>query len=356
LLNKIRAVVIDDSAFMRKSISLMLESDGEIEVVGTARDGLDGYNLVKSSRPDIVTLDVEMPRMDGLTALKKIMDDCPTSVLMVSSITTEGAEATLKALELGAVDFIPKELSYVSVSIIKIKEDLIRRVKEIVRQKSIQSRLKRIQGLAAPEIKTTFQSTTAGTLPKIGFRAIAIGVSTGGPMSLQKVIPQISGRINCPVFVVQHMPPKFTKSLADRLNSMSELEVKEAENDEMIKNNTVYFAPGGYHMTVKKSSGGGMINISESPVETLHRPSVDIMLSSVVQHYGKSTLGVIMTGMGKDGFEAMKELKSIGGYTIAQDELTCVVYGMPRAIVDAGLADIVSPLEKIPQIINRALI
>lgn len=356
MIHKIRAVVIDDSAFMRKSISIMLESDGDIEVIGTARDGLDGYNLVKSTRPDIVTLDVEMPRMDGLTALKKIMEDCPTPVLMVSSITTEGAEATLKALELGAVDFISKELSYVSVNIIKIKEDLVRRVKEIVRQKSIQSRLKRIQGLNFID-KPLVQNVTSITLPKIAYRAIGLGISTGGPMSLQKVIPHISSTINCPIFIVQHMPPRFTKSLADRLNSMSDLEVKEAEHDDLIKNNTVYLAPGGLHMTVRKGPNGqAYINISENPAETLHRPSVDVMLSSVVHHYGKNTLGIIMTGMGKDGFEAIKELKNIGGYTIAQDEDSCVVYGMPKAIVDAGLADVIAPLEKIPQIINKALL
>lgn len=353
MLDKIRAVVIDDSAFMRKSISLMLESDEEIDVVGTARDGLEGYNLVKSLRPDIVTLDIEMPRMDGLTALKKIMEDCPTSVLMISSITTEGAEATLKALELGAVDFIPKELSYVSVNIIKIKDELLKKVKAIVHQHAMQSRLKKLQDKRPAEHKI-FQT---GSIPKMNYRALAIGVSTGGPMSLQKVIPFLSQQITCPVFIVQHMPPKFTKSLADRLNALSVLDVKEAEDDEIIRNGVVYFAPGGFHMTVKKGSSGlPHISISESPGNTLHRPSVDITIASVAQYYGKGILGLIMTGMGKDGFEALKELKNIGGHVIAQDEQSCVVYGMPKAVVDGGLADMIVPLEKIPEVINNSFL
>ncbi|MCU7499290.1 MAG: chemotaxis response regulator protein-glutamate methylesterase [Ignavibacteria bacterium] len=358
MLNKIRAVVVDDSAFMRKSLSIMLESDGDIEVIGTARDGLDGLNLIKEKRPDIVTLDIEMPRMDGLTALGKIMAECPTSVIMVSSITTEGAEATLKALELGAVDFIPKELSYVSVNIVKIKEDLIRKVKEIVRQKSVQMRLRRIQNFSPSESRPA-QSLNAPlrSLPRAGYRAIALGVSTGGPMSLQKVVPVLSKNINCPMFIVQHMPPKFTKSLADRLNSMSNLEVKEAEHNETVKNGTVYLAPGGFHMTAKKTATGSVvIDISEAPATTLHRPSVDVMMSSVLKVYGKSTLGIIMTGMGKDGFEAIKELKTMGGYTVAQDEQSCVVYGMPKAVVDAGYADVIAPLEKIAEIVNKAVV
>lgn len=356
MLSKIRAVVIDDSAFMRKSISIMLESDSDIEVVGTARDGLEGFNLVKSINPDIVTLDIEMPRMDGLTALKKIMAECPTSVIMVSSLTTEGAEATIKALELGAVDFIPKELSYVSINIIKIKDELVRKIKEIVRQKAVQMRLKRIQSLAG-EQKTVVRPPDFNKIPRLTYKAIGIGVSTGGPMSLQKVIPRLSKRINCPIFIVQHMPPKFTKSLADRLNSMSEIEVKEAEQNEQIRNGVVYFAPGGFHMTIRKSAASGpVIDISENPSDTLHRPSVDVMLSSVVKHYGKNTLGVIMTGMGRDGTEAVKELKTLGGYAIAQDEQTCVVYGMPKSIADAGLADMSVPLENLAEVINNAVV
>ncbi len=358
-MTQIKAVVVDDSAFMRKSISIMLESDSDIKVVGIARDGEEGYNMVKSLKPDIVTLDIEMPKMDGITALQKIMHDCPTSVIMLSSLTTEGAEITLKALEYGAVDFIPKELSYVNVNIIKIKDDLINKVKEIVKQRSLRERLRRIQQvnskLSHGNQKPTVVPETR-ELPKIGYRAIALGVSTGGPFSLQKVIPRLPKSISVPVFIVQHMPPKFTKSLAERLNTLSEVEVKEAEHNELVRSGVVYIAPGGFHMTVAKNgTSREVIQISKEPSTMLHCPSVDVMIESVVDVYGKYALGVIMTGMGKDGYEGIKKLKNLGGYCIAQDEESCVVYGMPKAIVDAGLAEVVAPLEKISETINRAL-
>lgn len=354
---QIRAVVIDDSAFMRKSISLMLESDGCIKVLGTARDGEEGYKLVRRLNPDIVTLDIEMPKMDGLTALKKIMQDCPTSVIMISSITTEGAEATLKALELGAVDFIPKELSYINVNIIKIKEDLIRRVKEIVKQGSYKSRINRLSYNKSHLPADLVKHPTENFLPRNNYKAIALGISTGGPMTLQKILPEISPNINCPFFIVQHMPPKFTKSLADRLDSICKLTVKEAEHNEIININTVYIAPGGHHMTVnKKTNGTFIIEISDKPIDTLHKPSVDVMLKSISENYGKNIIGIIMTGMGKDGLAGIQQLKNNGGLCIAQNEESCVVYGMPKAIVDEGLADIISPLENIPIIINKAII
>lgn len=353
---KIKAIVVDDSAFMRKSLSIMLESTGEIEVIATAKDGKEGVDLVKSKMPDIVTMDIEMPVMDGLTALKIIMKEYPTPVLMVSSLTTEGARETLKALEYGAVDFIPKELSYVNVNIIKIKEDLIAKVKEIVNQKSLSLRLRRIQNLGfnkSKEKNSVAKDNSKNRLPQIGYHAIALGISTGGPMSLQRVVPKLSKNISVPIFIVQHMPPKFTKSLAERLDGLSGLEVKEAENLEMVRGGVVYIAPGGYHMTVQKaSSNSTQIIISETPADTLHRPSVDVMLNSLINVYNKYVLGVIMTGMGRDGAEAISKLKVKGGYSIAQDEETCVVYGMPKAIVDAGDADLILPLDKIANTIN----
>ncbi len=353
-MGNIKALIVDDSAFMRKSLSIMLTSDADIEIVGTAKNGLEGFELAKKLRPDIITLDIEMPVMDGLTALKKIMAECPTSVIMVSSLTTEGAEATIQALEYGAVDFIPKEMSFVSVNIVNIREELIKKIKAIVKQKSLRSRLQKLQTTKEPA-KTTLSKPSL-SVPKIGYKAVGIGISTGGPLSLQKVIPLLDPKANVPFFIVQHMPPKFTKSLADRLNSLSPISVKEAENDEPVKKGWVYLAPGGYHMTVyKNSKNQEVINISEKPSDTLHRPSVDVMMKSLVNVYGKYTLGVIMTGMGKDGFEAIKDLKALGGYCIAQDEESCVVYGMPKAVVDAGYADAIVPLEKIYETINKAI-
>ena len=350
----ISVIVVDDSAFMRKSISIMLESDKDIKVIATARDGEEGYNLTKKLHPDLVTMDIEMPKMDGLKALQKIMNDCPVPVIMVSSLTTEGAESTIKAFEYGAVDFIPKELSYINVNIIKIKQELIKKVKEIVKQVSIRERFIRLRKIKGPQ-HHEINVSGAKYLPKISYKAVALGISTGGPLSLQKIIPQLSIKINCPVFIVQHMPPKFTKSLADRLDSLSELRVKEAENKEEVKGGVVYIAPGGLHMTVDRNNlGTFFVSISEEPSASLHRPSVDVMMDSVVDGYGKNTLGVIMTGMGKDGLEGIRKLKQTGGYCLAQDEESSVVYGMPKAIAEAGFADVIAPLDKISEIINKA--
>lgn len=336
---------------MRKSLSILLEGDSTIEIIGTAKNGQEGYDMVKKLRPDIVTLDIEMPIMDGLTCLKKIMKDYPTPVMMVSSLTTEGAESTLTAMELGAVDFIPKELSYVNVNFIKIKEELIRKVKTIVRQQKSKERLAKLRKINKPSSTPNF---TENKLPANGFKAIAIGVSTGGPLSLQKVIPRINSPMNMPIFIVQHMPPKFTKSLADRLNNLSSIEVKEAENDDVIRNGVAYIAPGGYQMKIIKSHNSiKTIKITETPVDTLHKPSVDVMLNSVVEIYNNSVLAIIMTGMGKDGLNAVTKLKGKGGYCIAQDEQSSIVYGMPKAIADAGLADNIVPLEDIVININK---
>lgn len=340
---------------MRKSLSIMLNSDPDIEVIATARNGQEGCELAMKLKPHLITLDIEMPVMDGLTALKKIMKDCPTSVLMVSSLTTEGAQATISALELGAVDFISKEMSYVSVNIAAIKEDLIHKVKEITRHKILKERLSRIRA-SGENVPARRLSRIVNDLPKIGYKSIALGISTGGPFTLQKVLPLISEKVNVPIFIVQHMPPKFTKSLAERLNSMSKLEVKEAEDLELVRPGVIYIAPGGFHMKLtSKGSNQCSIDISREPSDTLHRPSVDVMMNSVIDVYGKYTLGIIMTGMGKDGFEGIKTLKSLGGYSIAQDEESCVVYGMPKAVVDAGYADAILPAEKIPEMINKVV-
>jgi len=346
---KIKVLIVDDSAFMRKSLSIMLESDPNIEVCGTARNGQEGYELAKELHPDLITLDVEMPIMDGLSALKLIMKDAPTSVIMVSSITTEGAESTLKAFEYGAVDFISKEQSFVSVNITKIKDELIRKVKSIVYHKRTTSLATSKSAGSQSEIPT---NVSKGNLPKIGYTAIAIGVSTGGPISLQKVVPLLSENLNVPIFIVQHMPPKFTKSLADRLNGMSKLEVKEAEHGDIVQKNTVYIAPGGQHINFTKIGLNVKIVLTEKPEDSLHRPSVDVMLHSAISVYGNKLLGVIMTGMGKDGLLGVTELNKIGGKCLAQNEHSCVVYGMPKAVVDAGFADSIVPLGQIAYKIN----
>jgi two-component system, chemotaxis family, protein-glutamate methylesterase/glutaminase len=365
----VNVLIVDDSAFMRKSLSIMLESDPGIKIIATARDGLDGYEKAKALRPDVITMDVEMPRMDGLTALEKIMKDCPTPVLMVSSITTEGAEATLRAMDLGAVDFIPKQLSYVSLDIVKIKADLVEKVKAIARSRSLARRLASIRGMAQRMQPGQTQAGLPGAAAaaaykapsesvfrpsSIDFQVVTLGISTGGPFSLQKIIPMLPKNFPLPILVVQHMPPKFTKSLSDRLNSLSQIAVKEAEHGEPIRPGTVYIAQGGFHMkAVRNGIAPPVISISEEPATTLHRPSVDVMMESAVQAFNKNVLGVIMTGMGHDGLEGLKLIKSRNGYCVAQNEDTCVVYGMPKSAVDAGLADSVVPLEQIPDVLVK---
>jgi len=352
MLEQIKVLVVDDSAFMRKSLGLLLESDPKIKVIGTATDGLIAVEKVKKLKPDIVTLDIEMPNMDGLAALERIMKECPVPVIMVSSLTIEGADVTIKALELGAVDFIPKEMSFVSVAITGIKEELVGKVKAICKSKKVLTKVNVVNSSSKP----VGTKRSVLKLPAKQYRALAIGISTGGPISLQKVVPLLSSNLRMPVFIVQHMPPKFTASLAERLDNLSSLEVKEAEDGEVVRNGVVYIAPGGFHMLVKKDKlNNNIIGISNLPSDVLHKPSVDVMLQSVQDIYGKNMLGVIMTGMGKDGLEGIKRLKASGGHCIAQNEETCVVYGMPRAIVDNGLADIVASLEDIPKLINQAI-
>lgn len=355
-MDKIKTLIVDDSAFMRKSLQIMLESDPAIEIVAAAHDGLQGIEYAKKFKPDVVTLDIEMPKMDGLAALEIIMRECPTAVIMVSSLTTEGAKATLKAMELGAIDFIPKELSYINVNIIKIKEEIISKVKVIGRQARLKKRFNNLFKNNSVHSLTPGIAQAQSRLPKYIYSAIGLGISTGGPLSLQKVIPFLSEKIDIPIFIVQHMPPKFTQSLSERLNSLSKLNVKEAAHGDVVEGGTVYIAPGGKHMTVKSHNGGNTIFTSEEPSDTLHKPSVDVMMDSLIDNYGKSTLGIIMTGMGKDGLEAVKKLKSLGGYAIAQNEASCVVYGMPKAIVDYNLADAIIPLDKISETINNLLV
>jgi two-component system chemotaxis response regulator CheB len=358
----ISILVVDDSAFMRKAITMMLESDPNIKVVGTARDGEEGVEKVRLLKPDLVTMDIEMPRMDGLTALREIMKSNPTPVMMISSITTEGAQATLEALDLGAVDFIPKQMSYVSLDIVKIKDELLAKIKDIARRKSLlmsQHRQRQFHQLGKA---TLDQPRAAGTLtrssgtasPLRGMRKrqeavgiVAIGSSTGGPPALQSVITRLPRNFPVGIVIAQHMPPTFTKSLAERLNSLSQITVREATDGEKIEPGLVLVAPGGRNLTVKKRGASGYVFVSSEPVNTLYKPCVDVMVNSVADAYGGATMGVILTGMGNNGVVGMQNVRSRGGVIIAQNEESCVVYGMPRAVIEAGVADHIAPIENI---------
>ncbi|MBF0505282.1 MAG: chemotaxis response regulator protein-glutamate methylesterase [Nitrospirae bacterium] len=350
----VKILIVDDSAFMRNALSAMLSSDPEIKIIGTARDGIEAIEKIASLKPDVVTMDVEMPRMDGIAALKHIMATNPLPVIMVSSITTEGAKVTLDALDLGAVDFIPKNLSELSVNIVKIKEILIEKIKHIGR-KGIVKRLSRpAYRPAAPkpaEISRDFAARHIGER-RIGI--VSVGTSTGGPKALQEIIPRLPKDFPVPIVVAQHMPPNFTGPFAERLNQLSQIEVREAVEGESLKPGVALIAPGRGHMRVMRVRGiETIVSISENKEEFIYRPSVDALMSSVAEYFPGRALGIILTGMGNDGLRGLINLKKTGGRVFAQDEETCVVYGMPKAVVDAGIADKVLPIEEIAgEIIN----
>ncbi len=347
----VKVLIVDDSAFMRNALANMLSSDPEIQIVGKARDGLEAIGLVEKLKPDIVTMDVEMPRMDGITALRHIMEKNPVPVIMVSSITTEGAKVTLDALDLGAVDFIPKNLSDLSINIVKIREILLDKIKQIARKGIVK---KRIRPAIAPKAIEIPKSMPVRTTGERRINMVSIGTSTGGPKALQEIISKLPKDFPTPIVIAQHMPPNFTGPFAERLNQLSQIAVKEAEEGEPLKNGVAYIAPGRGHMRVKRLRGiETVITISENKEEFIYRPSVDALMFSVAEFFPGRALGVMLTGMGNDGVKGLSELKKTGGRIFAQNEETCVVYGMPKAVVDAGIADKVLSIEEMAgEIIN----
>ena len=347
----VKVLIVDDSAFMRNALTSMLGSDPEIRVIGTARDGVEAVEKTALLRPDIVTMDVEMPRMDGLEALRLIMDKTPVPVIMVSSLTTEGAGVTLDALDHGAVDFIPKNLSELSINIVKIKAMLIDKVKQIAKSGAVR-KIKRLPAARGPvELPRRITALSTGSRR---VSLVAIGTSTGGPRAIQEILPCLPADFPVPIVVVQHMPPNFTGPFAERLNQLSRITVKEAEEGEALKSGTAYVAPGRGHMRLSRPRGlETVVNISENKEEFIYRPSVDYLMGSVAELFPGRALGVILTGMGNDGARGLAALKETGGRIFAQNEETCVVYGMPRAVVEAGIADKVLSLEEMAgEIIN----
>jgi len=352
----IRVLIVDDSAFMRNALGKMLSADPEIEVAGTARDGIEALEKIAVLKPDLVTMDIEMPRMDGIEALRRIMATQPLPVIMVSSLTVEGAHATLEALEIGAVDFLSKNLADLSVNILQVREALLEKVKQIGRRRLRQT------GRAPRPVPP--QQAAPAPLPAEAVRTdyrkerriavVAIGTSTGGPKALQDVIPKLPKDFPVPVVVVQHMPPAFTAPFAERLSELSRVRVKEAEEGEPLKPGIVLVAPGRGHLSVRRGRVGECyVTIDENRPELIYRPSADIMMLSVADVYPGRALGVILTGMGNDGEKGMRAIKDSGGRTIAQNEETCVVYGMSRASIEAGIVDKVVPLyEVVGEIVN----
>ncbi|HAA90262.1 MAG TPA: chemotaxis response regulator protein-glutamate methylesterase [Peptococcaceae bacterium] len=347
---RIKVLVVDDSALMRRIISDLLNSDPELEVIATARNGKEAIEKVSQLCPDVVTLDVEMPVMDGLTALKEIMKVCPTPVVMLSSLTQEGAEITVKALQLGAVDFVPKPSGSISLDLQKVKDELNRKVKVAARVRP--SRLYLTQ-LALPLLKRKEKDLEKPPPKKL----VLIGTSTGGPKALSEVLSKLPGNIPAALLIVQHMPPGFTRSLAERLDHLSELRVKEAEDGEKVVSGTAYIAPGDYHLKVEAVPPGKQprLRLTKEPPLNGHRPSVDVLMKSAVQAGCWELIGVVLTGMGSDGCEGMKEIKAHHGKTIAEDESTAIVFGMPRAAIEAGVVDRVVPLPLISREIVKML-
>ena len=411
----IRVIIADDSSFMRKVLSDLFTETPDFEVVGTASDGSEAVKLVFRLKPDLVTMDVNMPLMNGLEALEMIMEGCPTPVVMLSSLTKKDADETIRALQLGAVDFITKAGGSVS-RIDTIKDEILEKsrnaatakVKKIINNNNILGKkqeaanLERInilerKGVTTPKKGLTPTSIVASRLkptahvtatsrtssilqhhssvtekmakrenPYLKMRQarsgssggsnklIALGTSTGGPKALQYVVPKLPADMPCGMVIVQHMPAGFTRSLAERLDDMSQVKVKEAEDNEPILPGCVYIAPGDYHMEITGNGSQRVISLNQNPPLAAHRPAVDVMFDSVAK-YGSDVVSVILTGMGCDGTAGMKKIKKAGGYIIAEAQESCVVYGMPKAVVDAGISDEVLPVQNIAEAIMNAV-
>ena len=327
----IRVVVVDDSPFVRRALGRMLGSAPDIEVVGVAVDGQDGLEKVRDLRPDVVTLDVKMPRMGGLEALQRIMLECPTAVLLLSSLTSDGGEVTLRGLELGAMDFVDKSSVQGHMNLLGLRDELLAKVRALA---SVPRARLGHAVEPGPEARP-------GSGPAAGDRAevVAIGTSTGGPPALQAIIPRLPAHLGAPLLVVQHMPPGFTRSLAERLDQRSRLRVREAEDGEVLKAGTVLVAPAGRHMKVRRREGQTRIWLDEEPKTALHRPAIDVLMASVAKVFGRRALGVLLTGMGADGVEGLRAIRAAGGRTLAESEDSAVIYGMPKAAVEAGVVD-----------------
>lgn len=335
---RIRVLVVDDSALMRKLIPAILARDSWIEVVGTAMDGAFALKKIEELRPDVVTLDLEMPRMDGLEMLRLIMRRAPLPIILFSTHSKKGGYATLKALALGAVDFLAKPKDAAAGHLDEIADQLIAKIK--VAKRAAKRKLPPVT------VKEELPKLAKGSRPALApRRVIAVGISTGGPNALQYVLSQIPSDFLSAIVVVQHMPEGFTEMFAKRLDECCPLEVQEARSGDLLLAGRVLICPGNRHMMVRRMPRGDMVVLSDGPPVNGHRPSADVLFHSVAQEFSLMSVGVLMTGMGEDGAEGLGAIKAAGGMTIAQSEDTCVVSGMPRAAILKGYANKVIPLE-----------
>jgi len=354
-MDKKRVLIVDDSAFMRKVISDIVNSDPGLVVADTAKNGQEAVQKVQLLKPDVMTLDVEMPVLDGLSALEVVMRESPLPVIMLSSVTKEGADATLRALELGALDFITKPSSIFQINTQDMQHELLNKLKMAsrvsVRARSAPRRDR------VPVQRPPVSGAERAVPPKEGRikKIIAIGTSTGGPKALQDVIPQLPANLPASVVVVQHMPPGFTRSLAERMDSISQMRVKEAEQNDVLLPGWVYIAPGDYHLRVVRDGHNYRIKLGEDPLVSGHRPSVDAMMDSLADLQMSDIIGVIMTGMGADGAKGLKRLKENRTYVIAQDEESCVVFGMPKSAIKLEAVDKIVSLDSLADEIIKAM-
>ena len=325
---KTRVLVTDDSAFMRRAIRQMLEEEPDIEVVAVAHDGKMAIEYARQHEPDVITLDIEMPVMDGLTALRHIMRQNPTQVLMISSLTTEGSVASLQALRMGAADVIAKEHSTCAANILEIKEHLVGRVRELAKSRK-------------PNPNKPSPVTPSHEIPQLklhNYRMLAIGSSTGGPPALEKILPALPADFPLPIVVAQHMPLVFTQSMAKRLDEVCAMKVVHADHGTPITAGQIHIAPGGTHLHLTKKAGRIFATLDDEPVSEVYKPSVSVLFETCAEIFNHQTLGIVLTGIGEDGMTGAKTLHKKGATIIAQDEASSVVYGMPRAIAQANIA------------------
>jgi two-component system chemotaxis response regulator CheB len=344
--SRIKVLIVDDSAFMRMALSRIVAHDSDFCVVGTATCGTEALQKIVTLDPDVITLDVEMPGLNGLETLRRIMAQFPRPVIMVSSATLESAEITFNALAAGAFDYVPKELSSTSLDILHIGKDLVGKIKAAAESRYRFDLMRKPPRAASLPARAVLHSAPA---------IIALGVSTGGPKALQEMLPTLPADLALPILIVQHMPAGFTAPFAERLNNLCAVSVREACQAEVIHPGAVYLAPAGFQMTVSRPSDSRtVICLSIKPENQLHVPSVDITMLSVASAFHSQAMGVILTGMGADGAEGMKAIHREGGFTVGQDEASCAVYGMPRVCAEMGILDRVVPLSQISREILQA--
>lgn len=361
----VKVLVVDDSGFFRRRVSEILSADPNIQVIGTATNGREAIEQAQALKPDVITMDYEMPMMDGITAVRNIMQRCPTPVLMFSSLTHEGARVTLDALEAGAVDFLPKNFEDISRNPERVKQLLCEKIHTIARSnrrslnppsaapvvpaaglsKPAARPAPTSTPVSRPAVAPTPASATSSAAPKRkSYKLVAIGTSTGGPVALQRVLTQLPATFPAPIVLIQHMPAAFTKAFAERLDKLCRISVKEAEDGDVLRPGLALLAPGGKQMMI---DARGVVKILPGDERLNYKPCVDITFGSVAKSYGDKVLAVVLTGMGADGREGARLLKQGGSQVWAQDEASCVIYGMPMAIVKANLADAIYPLDDI---------